>query len=80
MVGSSAMISRGIDAKRQSDHHALAHAAGKLVGILIDAPLGRRNADFVQEFDGTVAGRLLAQIGVGLDGLRSAGGRWCRGG
>ena len=40
VVGSSATIRRGSARQRQRDHHALAHAAGELVRIVVDALLG----------------------------------------
>ena len=46
-----------LGAQGQRDHHALAHAAGELVRIAVDAPLRRRNADLGQKFDGALAGR-----------------------
>ena len=52
-----------------SDHHPLAHAAGELVRILVDAALGGGNADLLQQLDGALAGALLAHVGVGKDGL-----------
>ena len=36
---------RGFGAKRERDHHALAHAARELVRIVVDPLLGRRDAD-----------------------------------
>jgi hypothetical protein len=39
VVGSSAISSFGIAGQRHGDHHALAHAAGELVRIVVDAPL-----------------------------------------
>ena len=37
--------------ERHRDHHALAHAAGELVRVLVDAPLRRRDADEVEQLD-----------------------------
>ena len=51
VVGSSATIRRGLGAERQRDHHALAHAAGELVRIVVDALLGAGDADLLQELD-----------------------------
>jgi hypothetical protein len=61
-VGSSATISWG-------DHHTLAHAAGKLMRVLVDALLGRRDARVLQQTHGPLAGFLRAHGQVGLDGL-----------
>ena len=38
--------------QRDRDHHALAHAAGELVRIVVEPARGRRNADEVEELDG----------------------------
>mgnify|MGYP003693900531 CR=1 FL=1 len=51
VVGSSAMISFGFARERQRDHDALAHAAGELVRIVIDASLRRRDADLGQQVE-----------------------------
>ena len=40
VVGSSAISSSGLHGQRHGDHHALAHAAGELVRVLVDAALG----------------------------------------
>ena len=40
-----------LGAERQRDHHALAHAAGELVRIVVDARLGAGNADLLQEIE-----------------------------
>ena len=37
--------------ERDRDHHALAHAAGELMWILVEAPFGRRDAHDVQKLD-----------------------------
>ena len=36
---------------RHRDHRALAHAAGELVRVLIDAPLGEGHADQLEQLD-----------------------------
>src|SRR3984893_1691012 len=58
--------------ERKGDHHALAHAAGEMVRIMVEA-LGRRgNADFGQELDrprARLARRQRAMRGDGLDQL-----------
>ena len=51
VVGSSAMISFGLQASADRDHHALAHAAGELVRILLEPPLGIGDADQPQQLD-----------------------------
>jgi hypothetical protein len=60
VVGSSAI---------SSDHHALAHAAGKLVWKLLDANLGIGNADLAQQVDGFRLGLPAVEVEVGDDGL-----------
>jgi len=42
----------GIAGKADRDHHALAHAAGKLVWVLLEPALGVGDADERQELDG----------------------------
>ena len=42
-------------AERQGDHHALAHAAGELVRIVVDAVLRTGDADLLQEIEGALA-------------------------
>ena len=59
----------GLGRERERDHHALAHAAAELVRVLLDALLGSRNARFLQQLDGALAGFLLAHRQVGADGL-----------
>ena len=44
----------GAAGQRNGDHDALAHAAGKLVRIVADAPLRRGHADLAQRFLGAV--------------------------
>ena len=58
VVGSSAMMSFGIAREPDRDHHALAHAAGELVRILVEAALGVGDAHHLQEL-----GRALARGG-----------------
>ena len=43
--------------QRHRDHHALAHAAGELVRVVVDALLGTRDADLPEELDRPVRGR-----------------------
>ena len=45
----------GLGAERERDDDALAHAAGELVRVAVDAPLRRRDADLGQELDGAPA-------------------------
>ena len=49
VVGSSATISLGSAGQRERDHDALAHAAGELVRVLVDALLGGRDAGLLQQ-------------------------------
>ena len=46
--------------QRDGDHHALAHAAGELVGILVEAALGLGDADQLQHLHGPVVGLAAA--------------------
>ena len=39
---------RGLVDERHRDHHALAHAARELVRVVVDAPLGPRDADLLR--------------------------------
>ena len=43
--------------ERQGDHDALAHAAGELVRVMVEAPLGRRNSDLDEQRERARAGR-----------------------
>src|SRR3972149_2331235 len=49
------------------DHHPLAHAAGELVRIIIDAAFGIRYAHHFQEIDSPFAGGLLVHIQAELE-------------
>jgi hypothetical protein len=55
--------------QRQRDHHALPHAAGKLVRIVVDAPVGRGNASGCQQIDRALARRRLRHVQVRGDRL-----------
>ena len=55
--------------ERQRDHDALAHAAGELVRILIEALLGRRDAGLLQQPDRALASLGGADRQVRLDRL-----------
>src|SRR5579875_19531 len=53
-----------------SDHHALAHAAAELVGIVLGAPPRIRNADEVEHFYGAFPGLVVVHVfAVPLDRL-----------
>ena len=41
----------GVVDQRHRDHHALAHAARELVRVVVDAPLGARDADRLQQLE-----------------------------
>jgi hypothetical protein len=60
----------GVGRERHGDHHALAHAAGQLVRILLGAPSGVGDADEAEHLDGAVPRLALGPGGVLLDGLR----------
>ncbi|MPM71093.1 hypothetical protein SDC9_118056 [bioreactor metagenome] len=62
--------------QRQRDHHTLAHATRELVGVVIDALLGRRNAGVLEQRDRALARlrRVERQMrGDGLDQLSAHG-------
>src|SRR6266542_1585613 len=44
----------GVQRQRHGDHRPLAHPAGELVGIVVDPPLGPRNADQAEQLDGAL--------------------------
>ena len=49
---------------RHRDHRALSHSARELVRVLVDAPLGERHADELEQLDRPLAGGLFADLGV----------------
>ena len=53
-----------IAGKPDRDHHALAHAAGELMRILIEPALGVGDADQLQQLDGAGARLLLVHLQV----------------
>ena len=59
----------GVHGERESDHDALAHAAGELMGELIDAALRRRDADLVEQLDGPQLCATFVDGDVGADSL-----------
>ena len=60
VVGSSAMMQLRIAGEPDRDHHALAHAAGELMRILVEPALGVGDADQPQQLDGARARLRLA--------------------
>ena len=60
VVGSSAISSRGRQAMRDGDHHALAHAAREAVRILVDPPARIGDPHQVEQLDGRARGRRRA--------------------
>ena len=50
-----------VTGKRHGDHHALAHAAGQLVGIVVDDLFGRGDAHLFEHFNALFAGLLFVQ-------------------
>ena len=54
VVGSSAISTSGLQRQRHGDHHALAHAAGQLVRILLQPALGLGDAHRLQRLDGAL--------------------------
>ncbi len=66
----------GVVDQRHRDHRALPHAAGELVRVVVDAAVGLRDADPVEQFDRAPAGGLLVDVvvdAVGLDDLGADG-------
>ena len=61
VVGSSADQQLGPAGQRHGDHRALALAAGQLVRVGVDAPLGLGDAGARQQLDGARARRVRAQ-------------------
>ena len=61
VVGSSAMSSRGLAGERHRDHHPLPHAAGELVRVVVQPPLGggmpTRSSSSIARWPGGLAGR-----------------------
>ena len=62
VVGSSAMISDGLQLKAMA-------IAGQLVGVVVDALVGVRNADAREQISGRLEGLRLAQLAVVAQGL-----------
>ena len=54
----------------ESNDNALAHAAGKLMGIVADTHFGRWNADLPQPVQGAFAGLCRGYVEMGEDGFR----------
>ena len=54
----------GVAGKADGDHHALAHAAGELVRILVEAALGIGDADQAQQLDRARARRRFGHLQV----------------
>ena len=69
VVGSSATIRRGSPAKRKRDHDALAHPAGELMRVLVQALLGRGDAGLLQQLDRALPGSRGTHRQMGLDRL-----------
>ena len=69
VVGSSAIISFGLEGERHRDHHALAHATTELVGEALEASLGLWDADQPEQLDRASACIVLGQVLVRLDRL-----------
>ena len=88
VVGSSATISLRLGRQRQRDHHALAHAAGELVRVLVDALLGGRDAGFLQQLDrraarasSSLTGRCVRMVSISCrpmvySGFSEVSGSW----
>ena len=59
----------GLRAQRQRQHHALAHAAGELVRVAVDARPRALDAGLLQQHDGALAGLRLRQARMRADRL-----------
>ncbi|MPM17173.1 hypothetical protein SDC9_63561 [bioreactor metagenome] len=59
----------GLAGQGDGDHHPLAHTAGELVGILLQALVRLVDAHKLQKFPGPVVGLLFALVGVQQDDL-----------
>ena len=57
----------GLVRDRHRDHGALAHTAGELVRVVVDALLGLRDTDHVEQLDRALAHVVLAQVVVHRD-------------
>ena len=55
---------RRVQGQRHRDHHALAHPAGELVRVVVQALGGPGNADHAEQLDGPAAGRRAADRAV----------------
>ena len=55
--------------QRQRNHHTLTHATGKLMRVVLQTLLGRRNAGILQQGNSTGTGLLVRYRKVGLDGF-----------
>ncbi len=64
--------------QRHGDHDALAQAARELVRVLAQALACRRDADALEQMDGTLARLADAARGDGAATPLRAGCRWCR--
>ena len=59
--------------ERHRDHHALAHAAGELVRIVVDPPFGPRDPDLLQRLERPRLGLLPRDVLVEQDSLDDLG-------
>ena len=65
----------GIVGKRHGDHHALPHAAGELVRIVVETPFGRRDPHPAEHFQSARAGLLPADPAMAAPRPRPPGRR-----
>ena len=65
----------GVVGDRHRDHHALAHAAGELVRVLLGALVRLRDADDVEQVDRLAVRRRLRRVLVGAGSSRRSGRR-----
>ena len=67
VVGSSAISSFGVAGQRHGDHHALAHAAGELVRVVVEPLLRRPGCRPAEQLD-----RAPARLASGQASMRAA--------
>ena len=67
------MSSRRLVDERHRDHHALAHAAGELVRVVVDPAFGPRDPDLLQRLERARLGFLLRDVLVEEDPLDDLG-------
>ena len=54
----------GVVGDRHRDHHPLAHAAGQLVRVGVDAAIGLRDGHLLEQLDRLACAALLGELGL----------------